>query len=94
MKGSIQIEGEVNTKVDNVVCMRPPEHVALRRDNREHTLSHKRQLESATLRARVTRGVLEYQISSNRLAWTSLIQRSPVVSYSASELFFRAFPQL
>jgi len=33
MKASIQIEGEVNDKVDNLVCVRRPECVALRRDN-------------------------------------------------------------
>jgi hypothetical protein len=35
----------------------------------------------------ITRGVLEYHISSNRLAWTSLILRSQVVSYLTSRLF-------
>ena len=33
MKASIQIEGEVNDKVDNLVCVRRPECVALQRDN-------------------------------------------------------------
>ena len=47
MKGSIQIEGEVNGKVDNLVCMRRPERVALLRDNggpQCHTKDNMKQL--------------------------------------------------
>lgn len=47
MKGIIQIEGEVNDKVDNVFCVRRPERVALRRDNGSphcHTKDNSKQL--------------------------------------------------
>ena len=86
MKGSIQIAGQVNNKVNNVVCARRPEHVALRRDNRSPHCHTKDNLKQRLWELSYT-GVLEYPISSNRLAWASLIQRSQVVSYLASELF-------
>jgi len=87
MKASIQIEGEVNDKVDNLVCVRRPECVALQRDNGSPHCHTKDNFKQLLWELNYTWGFRENQISPNRLAWSSLIQRSQVVSNLASRRF-------